>query len=1033
VIGTNDKPIYLSGPESAHLTEDQHVSPGGNLTAQGDLVFTDVDLSDTHTVSTIVTASTSGGSTITLSNAALLAAMSTTLDDSTGHLLGDVDWNFALPNSEVNFLAAGETLTLNYNITVTDPAHASDTQTVTITVLGTNHPVVITSGPESASLAEQADTTGSPVLDTTTPVPTGTLSFSDPDLGDTHTVAVSIGSEVWSGGSGIPTATQSDLTTALATTLHDSTGSGTGGVDWTFSIPDQGLDFLAAGETLTVNYNVRVSDASTHATQTVSVTVTGANDAPVITSGPESASLAELPNTTGSSALDTTSPVPTATLNFTDPDLTDTHQVDVTLTSATWSVDPFFVASADFQTALTTTLHDSTGSGSGGVDWTFSIPDHDLDFLGAGETLTVTYDVAVSDAAVTSDQSVTITINGAEDPLVVNPAVATVIDTAFPDVGNVVASGNVISDASDSAGDASTTLSVTAVNGDAANVDSTIAGTYGSLFIDSSGFYFYVANSNIDPLQVGDNPTDQFNFTVTDSLGRSETTTLTFNVIGGDDAPTITAANASGSMTEDAGPTVVVNGGFETGDLTGWSASAGVQAQFLGFGGEFGNYAAQLAPSSGSISQDVATTPGEHYTLSFVVLGDPEATSNSLTVTWDGATVLSLHDDFGGPTQYTFDVVGDATHSTTPLVFSYGDDGNGLYLDQVTAEGATSPPTETAGGNIAFADIETGDTHTASFVPQDTGYVGAFSLDPVTEAPGSGSVNWHFTVDNSDIQFLSQGQSLTQDYIVSITDNHGASTTQDVTITINGSNDAPTATAPTIITDIDANGGIFIPGWALTASASDPDTADTLSVTNVGGGSGGGAFQSGGDALFFDDATLGGSFSYQVTDGIATTPAVTATVVNNPASTTTLTGTSGNDVLIATQGGEALNGGAGNDVLIGNGGSHILTGGTGDDIFAFQQTTDGPNTITDFNNTTEHDRIALSANGFGGGLTPGMDASPVFETSNDNTFQSHSSLFHFDTANHTLYYSPDGTTASEIALAQVQAGVVLHPQDLLIT
>ena len=42
------------------------------------------------------------------------------------------------------------------------------------------------------------------------------------------------------------------------------------------------------------------------------------------------------------------------------------------------------------------------------------------------------------------------------------------------------------------------------------------------------------------PLQVGDNATDQFNFTVTDSLGRSQTTTLTFNVAGTDDAPIIT-------------------------------------------------------------------------------------------------------------------------------------------------------------------------------------------------------------------------------------------------------------------------------------------------------------------------------------------------------------------------------------------------------------------------------------------------------------------------------------------------------------
>ena len=49
-----------------------------------------------------------------------------------------------------------------------DPSGGSDTQDVTITILGTNHPVIITSGPQSASVSELADTTGSAAIDTTT-------------------------------------------------------------------------------------------------------------------------------------------------------------------------------------------------------------------------------------------------------------------------------------------------------------------------------------------------------------------------------------------------------------------------------------------------------------------------------------------------------------------------------------------------------------------------------------------------------------------------------------------------------------------------------------------------------------------------------------------------------------------------------------------------------------------------------------------------------------------------------------------------
>jgi VCBS repeat-containing protein len=56
---------------------------------------------------------------------------------------------------------------------------------------------------------------------------------------------------------------------------------------------------------------------------------------------------------------------------------------------------------------------------------------------------------------------------------------------------------------------------------------------------------------------------------------------------------------------------------------------------------------------------------------------------------------------------------------------------------------------------------------------------------------GSGSLAWHFSVNNADIQFLAQDQSVSQIYTVFVTDNHGGSTAQQVTVTINGTNDAP--------------------------------------------------------------------------------------------------------------------------------------------------------------------------------------------------------------------------------------------------
>ncbi len=982
-----------------------------------------------------MTASRSGGGAVPLTNAQLQAAFHTNLHDSTGHLLGDVDWNFALDNDQVAFLNSGETLTITYTVKVADGAGGFDTQTVTIKILGTNDPVVITSGPESTTVAEFADTTGSPVQNTSTPVPTDSIAFTDTDVGDTHTVSVALASASWSAGGSVPGTTQTDLNGALLTTLHDSTGTGSGSVDWTFSIADQDLDFLAAGEQLTATYNVTVSDGPTNASQSVTITVEGANDAVVVTGGPGSGAVAEAPGQNGSP--DPASPPPTGTLTFNDVDLSDTHSVQAIVSSVVYSGGPDVPPDTfnDLMTALQTALNDSTGTGSGSVDWTFLLPDRDLDFLAAGETLTVTYDVVVSDGVTTSSQQVTITATGAADDLTVNPATGSILDTAAIDDGAIVAAGNVITDAGDNGGDLGVTLSVTDVNGSAANVDSPVAGAYGSLTIFSDGTYFYQANSNLDPLEAGDTATEVFTFTVTDSIGRSESTTLTLSVFGADDAAIITSADAFGSVTEDVGPIAIVNGSFETGDFTGWTADGGSSVEFLALGDEFGNYSVVLGAFAGSVSQDIATVAGQHYTLSFVVTGDPGSndgnsttTDNTLFVTWDGATVFSQVDSYDGFTRYTFDLIATDTNST--LSFNYTDNGTGMILDQVLVASATAPATESTDGSISFSDIEVGDTHTATFVAAGGDYVGTFSLSPITEGAGAGSLDWHFTVDNADIQFLGEGESITQTYTVLIAGEGGATVGQNVAVTLHGANDAPTAVADTIITDVGANGTVRIPHWALVVNDTDPDANDALFANDILSSSGGNAFPSF-DAYFEDDATPGGSFTYNINDGIAVSGPATATIINNGA-VTTLTGTGGADIIIGNNGGQTLNGGGGNDVLVGNSGTYTMTGGAGDDIFAFEQVPNGLHNITDFNNVSDHDTIAVSAIDFGGDLAVGMDMSTVFESSADADFVSGSSRFHYDTSSTTLYYSGDGTTASAIVLAHLQSGVVLNANDMMI-
>ena len=65
----------------------------------------------------------------------------------------------------------------------------------------------------------------------------------------------------------------------LALTNNDSTHTGSGSIDFSYSAADKSFDFLAQGETLAVTYDVTVSDEhNATSTQSVTVTITGTND-----------------------------------------------------------------------------------------------------------------------------------------------------------------------------------------------------------------------------------------------------------------------------------------------------------------------------------------------------------------------------------------------------------------------------------------------------------------------------------------------------------------------------------------------------------------------------------------------------------------------------------------------------------------------------------------------------------------------------------------------------------------------------------
>ena len=81
---------------------------------------------------------------------------------------------------------------------------------------------------------------------------TGTLSFTDVDVNDTHTVTEAQNlAPVWSNGS---------LSLAQAAALD--AGFSVTNAGWTYSIPNALVQFLREGETITLSYVVTVTDNS---------------------------------------------------------------------------------------------------------------------------------------------------------------------------------------------------------------------------------------------------------------------------------------------------------------------------------------------------------------------------------------------------------------------------------------------------------------------------------------------------------------------------------------------------------------------------------------------------------------------------------------------------------------------------------------------------------------------------------------------------------------------------------------------------
>ncbi|WP_043612143.1 VCBS domain-containing protein, partial [Ensifer sp. ZNC0028] len=151
-----------------------------------------------------------------------------------------------------------------------------------------------------------------------------------------------------------------------------------------------------------------------------------------------------------------------------------------------------------------------------------------------------------------------------------------------------------------------------------------------------------------------------------------------------------------------------------------------------------------------------------------------------LTQTYD----VTVDDGKGGKATQTVTITITGTNDA-PVITSVAQGGAVTEI----ADGATgeNTATHTLGGAVTFADVDTLDTHNASFTAQGNGYLGTFSLGSLNQS--NDSVGWSFNVADSVLDSLNAGETLTQKYDVTIADGHGGTAIQTVTITITGTDD----------------------------------------------------------------------------------------------------------------------------------------------------------------------------------------------------------------------------------------------------
>ncbi|MBY2944865.1 DUF4082 domain-containing protein, partial [Rhizobium leguminosarum] len=371
--------------------------------------------------------------------------------------------------------------------------------------------------------------------------------------------------------------------------------------------------------------------------------------------------------------------------------------------------------------------------------------------------------------------------------------------------GGVVASGNVLTNDTDT--DAGDTKTVTAIRFGATTgtLGSALNGTYGSLVLSASGVYSYAVNETnaaVQALRQSTNTlSDVFSYTMRDTAGATATASLTVTIHGANDAPVLAVQTASQNATVGSAfsftlPTTTftdVDSG-ETLAYAATSADGTALPGWLSFNASTRTFSG-TATTSGTYGVRVTTTD----------LGGLTATETfNIAVSTSGNTTPTAVAD-----------AGDATEK--------GGVGNGSGGVVASGNVLTNDTDADAGDTKAVTAVGFGAT-SGTLGSALNGAYGSLVLS------ASGVYSYAVNETNAAVQALRQStNTLSEVFSYTMRDTAGATATANLTVTIHGANDAPVLAVQTAAQN--ASVGTAFSFVLPTTTFTDVDSGETLTYT----------------------------------------------------------------------------------------------------------------------------------------------------------------------------------------------------------